>query len=486
MRLLLRQLSLLSAKLGQRGRNLGWNLAGQLLPMLTGIVFVPLLLHALGTPRFGFLSLIWVMIGYFSLFDLGLARALTQRVAELGAAAAGYLSSTFPSDPDTAAIIDSQLRTTVATGMLLITALALISMPLLMLCKSALLDSFIHGGNLADEASRAFIWLVLGVPVVIVAAGVRGVLEGEHRFAGVNAVRTPAGMAMFIAPWLATLVAPTLAAVTFAVFAVRLVQLAGFAWLARSMLTNALRRAVIDRVEVRMLFGFGLWITVSNVVGPVLVYIDRFVLSHYGSLSAVAYYSTPFDLLARLLFVGAAVQGVMFPAVSAALAAAPASVGRLLRQNYALLLIMFVPVLLVTTTFARWGLTLWLGAEFAAHSTGVLRILALGIFLNVLTGVPFGLLQSMRRADLTAKVHLIELLPYIALLIVLVRGFGITGAAWGWVARVAFDFTALSWLAHRERRRLTALPAAAAVQVTEAVYSHSLATASSSSPAARA
>ena len=478
MRLLQRHLSLLSNKLGQRGRNLGWNLAGQLLPMLTGIVFVPLLLHALGTPRFGFLSLIWVMIGYFSLFDLGLARALTQRVAELGASRGSPSKSDLPAN-----IIDPRLRTTVATGMLLITALALISMPVLLAGKGPILDNFIHvGGPLADEAARAFIWLVLGVPVVILAAGVRGLLEGEHRFAEVNAVRTPAGMAMFIAPWLATLIAPTLAAVTFAVFAVRLLQLAGFTWLARGMLLASLRRAAIDRAEVRMLFSFGLWITVSNIVGPVLVYIDRFVLSHYGSLSAVAYYSTPFDLLARLLFVGAAVQGVMFPAVSAALATSPADVGRLLRQNYALLLLMFVPVLLLTAVFARWGLTLWLGADFAAHSAGVLRILTLGIFLNVLTGVPFGLLQSMRRADLTAKVHLVELPLYLVLLIVLVRDFGITGAAWGWVARVAFDFTALSWLAHRERRR--AVPARSPVLAL--VHSHSAATPASRSPAARA
>ncbi len=445
---MLRRLTALSARLGQRGRNLGWNLGGQVLPMLTGLVLVPLLLHALGTARFGFLSLGWVLIGYFSLFDLGLARALTQRVAELGAAGSAG---------------QARLRTAVGTGMLLIAALALASVPLLLLGKDALLGSLVHAdAALAGEASRAFGWLVAGVPVVIVAAGVRGVLEGQHRFAAVNLVRTPAGMAMFIAPWLATLVAPTLAAVTFALFAVRVLQLAGFVWLARGLLGDAMRRSAVDRAEVAMLFGFGLWITVSNIISPVLVYVDRFVLSHYGTLSDVAYYSTPFDLIARLLFVGVAVQGVMFPAVSAALASAPASVGRLLRQNYVLLLVLFVPVLLLTFVFAHWGLTLWLGAAFAARSADVLRILTLGIFLNVLTGVPFGLLQSMRRADLTAKTHIVELPLYIGLLIVLVQSDGVTGAAWAWVARVGFDFVVLSWLARRELRHPGLASAAAA------------------------
>lgn len=432
--MLQRRLKLLWTQLGARGRNLGWNLAGQVLPMVTGIVMVPLLLHALGTERFGFLSLIWVLIGYFSLFDLGLARALTQRVAELDATA----------DSD-------RLRTSVATGMLLIAALALIAIPLLLLFKDALLGNLVHAGSaLAGEASRAFIWLVVGVPVVILAAGVRGLLEGQHRFAAVNLVRTPAGMAMFIAPWLATLVAPTLEAVTFAVFAVRVLQFGGFAWLARGLLGSAMQRFGIDRAEVRMLFGFGLWITVSNIISPVLVYIDRFVLSHYGSLADVAYYSTPFDLISRLLFVGVAVQGVMFPAVSAALAGAPETVGRLMRQNYVILLVMFTPVLVLTFVFARPGLELWLGAEFAARSAGVLRILTVGIFMNVLTGVCFGLLQSARRADLTARVHLIELPLYFGLLIVLVRAYGVEGAAWAWVARVTFDLVVISWLARRE------------------------------------
>ena len=38
--------------------------------------------HSLGTERFGMLSLAWVLVGYFSLFDLGLGRALTHAVAQ--------------------------------------------------------------------------------------------------------------------------------------------------------------------------------------------------------------------------------------------------------------------------------------------------------------------------------------------------------------------------------------------------------------------
>src|SRR6267378_6848515 len=67
-------------------RNTVWNLLGQLLPMAVGVVAIPLLIRGIGVARFGVLSLAWIVIGYFSLFDLGIGRALTKLVADkLGA-----------------------------------------------------------------------------------------------------------------------------------------------------------------------------------------------------------------------------------------------------------------------------------------------------------------------------------------------------------------------------------------------------------------
>ncbi|MFS6652683.1 hypothetical protein WHK00_14665, partial [Staphylococcus aureus] len=42
---------------------------------------IPYLIKQVGVEAFGVLTLIWALIGYFSLFDFGLGRALTQQVA---------------------------------------------------------------------------------------------------------------------------------------------------------------------------------------------------------------------------------------------------------------------------------------------------------------------------------------------------------------------------------------------------------------------
>src|SRR6266704_2856878 len=67
-------------------RNVIWNLIGNGAPMLVAVISIPILIHGLGKGRFGVLALAWALIGYASLFDLGLGRALTQLVAQkLGA-----------------------------------------------------------------------------------------------------------------------------------------------------------------------------------------------------------------------------------------------------------------------------------------------------------------------------------------------------------------------------------------------------------------
>ena len=51
-------------------------------PVLVALFALPPLIAGLGAERFGFLTLAWLVIGYFNLFDLGLGRALTQSIAE--------------------------------------------------------------------------------------------------------------------------------------------------------------------------------------------------------------------------------------------------------------------------------------------------------------------------------------------------------------------------------------------------------------------
>jgi len=178
---------------------------------------------------------------------------------------------------------------------------------------------------------------------------------------------------------------------------------------------------------------------VSNIVSPVMVYVDRFLIGSILSLAAVAYYATPYEVATKLLIVPGALVGVMFPAFSAAMAADPFRGAMLYRRAAKYVGLFLFPISLVLIVFGHNLLQIWLGHEFAVHSTRVLQILSLGVLANGLAAVPFALIQGSGRADITGKLHLMELPFYLAAVWYLTVHYGIVGAAVAWLVRVTAD-----------------------------------------------
>src|SRR5438132_3615005 len=63
-------------------RNVLWNLLGTGAPSIVALIAIPILIRDIGLSRFGVLTIVWTVVGYFSLFDLGLGAALTRMVAD--------------------------------------------------------------------------------------------------------------------------------------------------------------------------------------------------------------------------------------------------------------------------------------------------------------------------------------------------------------------------------------------------------------------
>jgi O-antigen/teichoic acid export membrane protein len=101
--------------------------------------------------------------------------------------------------------------------------------------------------------------------------------------------------------------------------------------------------------------------------------------------------------------------------------------------------VLVFPPIVVVATLTYPVLAWWLDPTFAAHAAPVLRWLLVGVFVNSLAHVPYALLQAHGRADVTAKLHVFELPLFAAMLVVMVREFGIVGAAVAWTSRVAVD-----------------------------------------------
>ena len=179
--------------------------------------------------------------------------------------------------------------------------------------------------------------------------------------------------------------------------------------------------------------------TLSNIVGPVMVYMDRFLIGAIISMAAVAYYTTPYEVVTKLWMIPIALVGVLFPAFSSTFANDKAATKNLFDRGTKYIFIAMFPIMLVIMTFAYEGLELWLGTEFAENGFTILQWLTVGVFVNSLARVPFALIQGAGRPDIIAIAHLLELPLYLVLLWWLLKVYGIEGAAAAWTIRIIID-----------------------------------------------
>lgn len=404
-------------------RNMGWNLIGIILPLIVAVFTIPKLIAGLGTERFGILTIILMAIGYFSLFDFGLGRALTKLVAER------FGTKKTKEIPD---LLLTALATTCALGLL--ASIAVFSLAPLVVAHVLNIP-----GELRSETLSAFRIMACTLPTVILSAALIGFLEAMQRFKFIALIRTGTGAINFLGPLVAMYWSRSLVAATLVLAISRFLGLSAhliYAWWIQSI-NNGIPR--IQLMHLNELISFGGWITLSNIIRPFMDYLDRFVIGSLLTMSAVAYYTTPYEVIIRLSVFPNAMIGVLFPTFTYLIHHDEKKTSAVYYSSVSILkLVMIIPVTAIVL-FAPEILTLWLGNDFASKSAIVMRWLSIGIFINSISFLPFILIQSKGRPDWTAKFHLIELPIYFFLLWHLLQTFGISGAAAAWSIRVSLD-----------------------------------------------
>ena len=242
-----------------------------------------------------------------------------------------------------------------------------------------------------------------------------------------NLLRIPLGIFAFAGPLLVLPFSKTLPPVVGILVLGRLAAHGWRTWFSASRFRRCCAIGFLwHRPAVLPLMKFGGWMTVTNVIGLLMVTLDRFVIGALlASVAAVAYYATPYEAITKLWIVPSSIVAVVFPAFSASLIGHPERASLLYDRSVKYVLVALFPIVLVVMLFAPEILNLWLGADFAAHSSTVLRWLAIGVFINSLALVPATLIQGSGRPDATAKVHALELPLYLLALWLLIRGHGI-------------------------------------------------------------
>src|SRR5512139_1671209 len=418
-------------------RHTFYNVTGSAVPIAVALLTTPIYLHVVGLERYGVLSICWVLLGYFNLFDFGLGRATSQRLATLAAADPAERSEVFWTSMS-------------LSGLFSIAALAIFipasswGLGLLGFDTKAV----------AAEVPGALPWLVAAVPLGLFNSVFLGALEGRRSFLAQNLAFSLSTALTSVLPLIAALVwGPELRLLLAASFLGRLIGV--------SCLFLACIRAVPARSPIRphreqaqRLLGYGRWTMISNTIGPILVMWDRFAIGAMIGAAAVAIYTVPASLVSQLLVIPGALASALFPRLAAA---EHEEVGSLSEESLELLAFLVTPMALLGTALAGPFLVLWLGPRTGMASAPVAALFLFGLWANSLARIPSARLQARGRPDLVALLHLSELLPYVAILYFCLKSWGVAGAAFAWSLRSTADALALYLLSRAPRRSLAPL-----------------------------
>lgn len=397
-----------------------WNILGQIAPIAVAIVAMPLLVHRLGMDRYGFLTLVWVLVGYVGVFDLGVGRAMTRVVAErLGA---GDL-------PGAEANARAALTFLAAMGVVLCIGMLVLSGLILRLLAIR--------PELQAEALNALRMLAFSLPVVMLTSGYRGYLEARQSFGILNIIRVGMGVLTYGGPLIATAFSPRLESMVGSVLVCRL--LANYAHRLACVRSEGadLRFERPSFARVRPLLQLGGWITVSNIISPLMGSMDRLIVAGLVPVAAIGMYATAFDVVSKVLIVAYSLAGATFP-VFASLQDRAAVREKYATVNKAMILSVW-PVLFVASLFAQTIFTVWMGANFATVAAPALQILAIGLFFNTAAQLPAMMIHSRGQPRWMAMLHMVEVPIFLCAIYLFTKHWGVLGTAAAWALRASID-----------------------------------------------
>ena len=399
--------------------NFLYNVAGTIAPLFVSLVTVPIFVSHIGAARYGVLSIVWFLLGYFGFLDFGLSGASVNALAKLKHAPQAERSKVLVT------AVSLNLGFGVFGGLILYFVGGFLLEHLLDMPEA-----------LKTEVATAFPWIASLLPLAMIAGVAVGALDLRDQFFTANTLQfggstlgqvLPVLCAVFISPSL-SIVIPA------AVLSRALSVLLTFGFVLYDERPLSLRS--FDKKRARELLGYGSWLSVSAIINPLLMSLDQWVIGSVLGVAAVAHYAVPMNLVLRSQILPAAMARTLFPQTSRT---GPEEANDL--ADKALVALSYgygavcAPAIVLISPFIVW----WMGKDFAETAGPVAELLLIGALINGLSYIPVMLLQGQHRPDLVAKFHALEIIPFIFVLWFLSSHFGLMGSATAWVLRVIAD-----------------------------------------------
>ena len=360
-------------------RNILYNFVGSVAPLLATILTVPQYLRAIGEVRFGVLSLVWLIFGYFGLFDFGLSRAAANQLSQLRTENKSERVGVFY----TALFMNGFFGIVAAAAFYASASVLLVHLTG-------------RASELNIEILQALPWIAGFFPLALMGGVFVGAMEAEERFFELNVQQIVGSVFLQVFPLIAVLLFE--ATIEVAVIGAIVARIIAIAWLAFTVILplSRLGRPTINIQYAAALLKYGAWVTATNGLSPLLVSLDQFVIASVLGARSVAYYSVSYSIATKVLLLPGAFSRTLFPQLSNLTEIdAKALASRAVFTLSGILSTACASSILLV----EFGLQIWIGSDFAREATSTARLILVGTYFNGLAFVPFALLQAQRKPE---------------------------------------------------------------------------------------
>lgn len=384
-----------------------WNAGVSFIPVMIAVPSMAIIARNLRPADFNVFMLLLSFLGYMQILDLGFSKVVTKIAAK--------------SKSDN--LMHGEVK-----------ALMLVSMLIGLLCVWVVTITVdpITEVLMLEKSHEIWLTLVLGsasIPFLLVTIIVQGYFEGLLIIHSANIIKVSSASLMLVFPAVICLFTHEIIWLSFSILCSRMVVL-GFSLLL--LKSNNFNFSAKLRMKKKS-FSFAGWLSLSNVISPIMTIGDRFYLTGVVGASATATYTLASEVLIKLLAFPAGATRILFPLYVS-------NEGKSLFADYLLMGVIALLIVVPINLFADQFILIWLGSQYLGGAPNYLRILSFGFFFVTLSQVPYSYIQARLGGMATALVHLFELPIYILLLIMLVRDFGIDGAAYAWSIRLIIEY----------------------------------------------
>ncbi|ANO89817.1 O36 family O-antigen flippase [Escherichia coli] len=404
------------------------NLVGYAIPTLLSIPAMGYLARELGITNFGFFLMFFTIVGYASIFDLGLSRAVVREI------------SLNKNDKKATSQI-------ITTSFLLTLSIGVVVAVIFYYCDHKI-ASLISGPEQTESVAYAISILSYCLPFYLLNMVCWGILEGYEKFKLLNVQKTITGVLTALLPVIFIHGNVGLLNATLGLVIARIVGalLSVFFVFRNNRLTMDFSLS-----KTKALLSFGGWASISSIINPLLTNIDRFILSNAVGPAKASLYIAPADAISKLLILPTTIARTVFPALCKNNTKDERR--KIIKEATLLISVTSIVIAIMFSLKAGDIITLWLGKQYSTESPYIFQILLVGFVFNSLAQVPFAQIQSKGYANITGLIHLVECIPYLLVLYFSIMYFSVAGVAYAWSARVTVDYFILMLISLRLEKK---------------------------------